>query len=146
MTAGTAPGQRSISDRSCEDAQCILARRSKLSPDQFQRRFVAANGCTPGQHLRRCRLRLAQELLMESDLTIPAVARRCGLGNASALWKSFRAAGLPAPAHWREEYRQGRSAEAIPPGPGLGRRQVGRSSSANGSRRRLRPAASPRTW
>ena len=83
-----------------------LARRSKLSLDQFHHRFVAACGCTPGQHLRRCRLRLAQELLMESDLTIPAIARRCGLSNASALWKAFRAAGLPAPAHWREERRQ----------------------------------------
>ena len=85
----------------------ILARRSKLSQDQFQRRFKAACGCNPGQHLRRCRLRLAQELLMESDLTIPVVARRCGLSNASSLWKAFKAAGLPPPAQWREQRRGG---------------------------------------
>lgn len=92
----------------------ILARKSKLSPDQFHRRFVAACGCTPGQYLRRCRLHLAQQILAESDLTIPAVARRCGLSNASALWKAFRAAGLKSPAHWREERRSGNVRSDLP--------------------------------
>lgn len=75
-----------------------LAARFRLSPVAFTRRFRAAHGLNPSQFLISARLEHARNLLLESDLTLDAVASRCGLGNGfylSRMWKG-RWGGTPS--------------------------------------------------
>ncbi|GDY13527.1 hypothetical protein LBMAG53_24050 [Planctomycetota bacterium] len=78
-----------------------LAKRAGLSLPQLHRRFRKALGLTPAEQIRRYRLRLAQDLLADTDQTVAAIGRRCGLGGTVGLWRLFRAAGLPSPDRWR---------------------------------------------
>lgn len=78
-----------------------LAKRAGLSLPQLHRRFLKALGVSPAVQIRRNRLRLAQDLLADTDQTVAAIGRRCGLGGTVGLWRLFRAAGLPSPDRWR---------------------------------------------
>jgi LacI family transcriptional regulator len=78
-----------------------LARLAGISPGHLFRRFRRAWGTTPRVWQNRCRLALAQELLLTRDLDVDAVARRCGLATGRGLWRLFREADLPPPARWR---------------------------------------------
>lgn len=78
-----------------------LAKRAGLSLPQLHRRFQKALGVSPAVQIRRNRLRLAQDLLADTDQTVAAIGRRCGLGGTVGLWRLFRAAGLPSPDRWR---------------------------------------------
>ncbi|PRY16119.1 helix-turn-helix domain-containing protein [Kineococcus rhizosphaerae] len=91
-----------------------LARRALLSPRTFARRFRAATGTTPHRWLVAERLRRAEELLERTDLTVDAVAQRCGMGTADALRRQFTARRGVGPAAHRRSFRAG-----APPAPAL---------------------------
>jgi transcriptional regulator GlxA family with amidase domain len=55
-----------------------LAAVANLSPRGLSRAFTAATGITPLEYQQRLRLELAATLLAETDLTVEAVASRCG--------------------------------------------------------------------
>ena len=61
-----------------------------MSPDHFTRRFTSLFAMTPARYRQRRRLAAAQRLLAESDITIDAVARRCGFCDGFHLSKVFR--------------------------------------------------------
>ena len=63
-------------------------------------------GCSPGEHLRRCRLLRVQELLARTNLPLVEVALRCGFSDQSQMTRSFSAIfGVP-PARYRLLRRQ----------------------------------------
>jgi len=66
-----------------------LARRVSMSERNFLRRFKAEIGQTPHEYLARVRLENAQLLLVQTDLPIDKIARRCGLLNGDHLRKYF---------------------------------------------------------
>ena len=73
---------------------------------ELARRFQRGLGTTPGRWLRDRRLTLAAELLRQSDLTLEAIATRCGLGDRARFTKVFaRVMGTP-PATWRRRARR----------------------------------------
>ncbi|GAB1640853.1 helix-turn-helix domain-containing protein [Krasilnikovia sp. MM14-A1259] len=59
-----------------------LARVACLSPRGLSRAFTATIGLTPLEYQQRLRLDLAANLLTETDLTVEAVAARCGFRDA----------------------------------------------------------------
>ncbi|EJO93809.1 AraC family transcriptional regulator [Ectopseudomonas mendocina DLHK] len=61
-----------------------LARLAGLSVARFHARFLAETGRTPMEHLRLQRLRLAERLLLDSDLPVGEVAARVGYASQSA--------------------------------------------------------------
>jgi len=81
-----------------------LAQRSAMSERTFARRFSAETGTTPAKWLRGQRLHRARQLLERTDLTIEAIATRCGFGSAALLRHHFTSeVGVP-PANYRRAF------------------------------------------
>ena len=79
-----------------------LARRVFLHPGYFDRVFRAAYGVAPMQMLRDLRLRRARQLLESTDDTLEAIAAACGLGDAAAFSRTFKAQQGQSPGRYRE--------------------------------------------
>lgn len=78
-----------------------VARHTAVSTSALRAHFAAERGCSPSERLRDIRLRHAQSLLHASDLSIEAVAVRCGFHSASHLSRHFRAQFGTAPGQLR---------------------------------------------
>ncbi|MBG6091017.1 GlxA family transcriptional regulator [Actinomadura viridis] len=86
-----------------------LARRARMSPRTFARRFAATTGTTPLRWLLDQRLTQARRLLESTDLPVDQVARRSGLGSAANLRRHFTPkVGVP-PSDYRRTFRAGPS-------------------------------------
>jgi transcriptional regulator GlxA family with amidase domain len=83
-----------------------LARRAKMSPRTFARRFKLATGTTPLQWLLTQRVVLAQRLLEGTDLPVEAVAGRCGFGSAATLRQHFARVVGTSPGAYRQTFRR----------------------------------------
>ncbi|WP_033222525.1 GlxA family transcriptional regulator [Kitasatospora phosalacinea] len=82
-----------------------LARRAGVSRRTLIRRFHAGTGLPPMRWLLEARLARARELLESTDLTVEAVARRCGLGTPGNVRALFREhVGVP-PSAYRAAFR-----------------------------------------
>lgn len=68
-----------------------LAALVGLSPRALSRAFTSATGVTPWQFHRTLRVERAATLLADTDLTVEAVAQRCGLRDARHLRRLYRA-------------------------------------------------------
>ncbi|GLX34361.1 AraC family transcriptional regulator [Streptomyces roseochromogenus] len=89
-----------------------LARQAGMSRRTLIRRFHADTGRPPMRWLLDARLGLGRELLETSDLTVEAVARRCGLGTPANFRTLFKAhVGVP-PRVYRETFNPAPSGEA----------------------------------
>jgi transcriptional regulator GlxA family with amidase domain len=82
-----------------------LARQANMSSRNLARHFKAATGSTPLQWLSAQRIRLAQELLENTDTGIDAIAQASGMGTATTLRRHFhRTVGVP-PDTYRRTFR-----------------------------------------
>lgn len=82
-----------------------VAREIRLTPAAFSRRFKVAVGQAPQEFLLNRRCDHARQLLLESDLTVDAIARQCGFTNGfyfSRFWT--KRYGTP-PGRFRREHR-----------------------------------------
>ncbi|NYI03792.1 GlxA family transcriptional regulator [Allostreptomyces psammosilenae] len=85
-----------------------LAACAGLSPRHLQRRFTAELGVPPGAYLTRVRLEAAQRALAEGDEPVDVVARRCGLGSAETMRRTFhRHLGI-TPSQYRDRFHADR--------------------------------------
>ncbi|WP_217441585.1 GlxA family transcriptional regulator [Nocardia barduliensis] len=75
-----------------------LAAIAHLSPRGLSRAFKNAIGVTPQEYRQRLRLELAANLLEQTDLTVQAVAARCGFGDARHLRRLYAARFGTTPA------------------------------------------------
>jgi AraC family transcriptional activator FtrA len=82
-----------------------LADRSGMSRRTFARQFVATTGTTPYRWLLDQRVKRAQRLLETTDLTVDAIAQRCGLTNAVNLRKHFGRTLHTTPQAYRHAFR-----------------------------------------
>lgn len=78
-----------------------LAAAAYLSPFHFARLFKKLMGASPHAYLAGLRVRRAQTLLAETDLSVTEVAARVGYGNSSHFAKSFRRATGLTPREFR---------------------------------------------
>jgi transcriptional regulator GlxA family with amidase domain len=78
-----------------------LAGRARVSERHLSRLFLRELGVTPGRFVRRARTEAAAHLLAGTDLTVEAVARRCGFGTTEALRQAFVSATGVSPSHYR---------------------------------------------
>jgi transcriptional regulator GlxA family with amidase domain len=83
-----------------------LAGHARMSVRTFTRRFRDETGVSPQKWLLQQRVAHARLLLESTDLSVDLVARRSGLGSATALRQHLRATiGVP-PTAYRRTFRQ----------------------------------------
>lgn len=74
-----------------------------MSNRNYLRRFKAEFGVTPQQYLMNVRFELICRLLIESDLPVDKIARRCGMGNGDRLGRLFRRRYGMSPTAYRAD-------------------------------------------
>lgn len=73
-----------------------IAQRSGISARQLQRLFQDTLGTTPAAYYLGLRLKRAEHLLRETDLSVLAIGLACGFGSASTFSRAFqRHLGFP---------------------------------------------------
>jgi transcriptional regulator GlxA family with amidase domain len=82
-----------------------LAGHARMSVRTFTRRFRDETSLSPRQWLLRQRVAHAQILLESTDLPVETVARRSGLGSATALRQHLQASIGVAPSAYRRTFR-----------------------------------------
>ncbi|MFI6073663.1 GlxA family transcriptional regulator [Actinoplanes sp. NPDC051343] len=83
-----------------------MAGHARMSVRTFTRHFRSETGLSPRQWLLRRRVAHAQLLLESTDLGVETVARRSGLGSATALRQHLQATIGVAPSAYRRTFRQ----------------------------------------
>lgn len=78
-----------------------LAERAGLSVRHFSRLFMADAGLTPGRFVRVARAEAAALLLTGTNLTMPAIAARCGFRSHEALRQTFQDLYGVSPSQYR---------------------------------------------
>lgn len=98
--------ERFIRETAADDVSMRdIAARLALSPVQLTRRYTAAYGQTPASYRTAIRMQQAVALLVETDLTLDDIARRCGFDNGFYFSRAFSAKmGMP-PSRYRAAYR-----------------------------------------
>jgi transcriptional regulator GlxA family with amidase domain len=105
--AGTEPTRAWALDRLAEPVTLEdMAAHARMSVRTFTRRFREETGVSPRQWLLRQRVAHAQLLLESTDLGVDTVARRSGLGSATALRQHLQATIGVAPSAYRKTFRQ----------------------------------------
>jgi transcriptional regulator GlxA family with amidase domain len=77
-----------------------------MSVRTFTRRFRDETGLSPTRWMLQQRVAHARLLLESTDLAVDAVARRSGLGSATALRQHLHAAIGVAPSAYRRTFRR----------------------------------------
>jgi transcriptional regulator GlxA family with amidase domain len=78
-----------------------LAARVGVSERHLTRLFLREVEQTPGRYVRRVRIEAAAHLLVGSDLTVDAIASRCGFSAAEPLRQAFQSRYGVSPSHYR---------------------------------------------
>jgi len=78
-----------------------LAGRVGVSERHLTRLFLREVELTPGRFVRRARTEAAAQLLTSTDLTMEAIASRCGFGTAETLRQAFQGRYGVSPSHYR---------------------------------------------
>jgi transcriptional regulator GlxA family with amidase domain len=81
------------------------AQVAAMSERNFLRRFKIEMGVTPSEYLSYVRLDMCCRLLVETDLPVDKIARRCGLGGGGWLSKLFRKHLSTTPTEYRASKR-----------------------------------------
>ena len=103
---GTGPTRVWALDRLAEPVTLEdMAAHARMSVRTFTRRFRDETGVSPRQWLVRQRVAHAQLLLESTDLGVETVARRSGLGSATALRQHLQATIGVAPTAYRRTFR-----------------------------------------
>jgi AraC family transcriptional activator FtrA len=92
-----------------------MARQANTSARHFTRRFQAEFGITPLRWLLQERVRLAQRLLEQTDLSIQRIAERTGFGSPVSLRRHFAEVVGTTPLGYRQTFRGGDSARREDP-------------------------------
>jgi len=110
VASPTRPGLRDVLAWIAEhpETDCsvaALAARAGMSERTLARSFRAECGTTPAEHVEAVRLEAARRSLETSDLTIAAVAARCGFGTVETMFRAFQRRLRVTPNDYRRRFR-----------------------------------------
>ncbi len=78
-----------------------IAKEVRASPSHFGRAFKRTTGLTPQAWISKMRIDRAQEVMLDSDLSLAEVAAQVGFSDQSHLTRRFRSAMGMSPGEWR---------------------------------------------
>ncbi|MCD6338770.1 MAG: XylR family transcriptional regulator [Verrucomicrobia bacterium] len=97
---------RFIRERAAEDISVEeVARKAGFSRRLLERRFRTYVGHTPKAELLRVRLERAKSLLLHTNLTLGAIAEKCGFRHTEYFHAVFKRKTGATPAHFRAQGR-----------------------------------------
>lgn len=105
------------------------AEAAAMSTRNYPRRFKSVLGVTPSEYLTRTRFEIVCRLLVETDLPVDKIARRCGMGNGNRLGRFFRTRFGVSPMVFRV---QNRVASGSPSTASAGIRETSTTATLNG--------------
>lgn len=79
----------------------LAAESAAMSKRNYQRRFKSEFGMTPLEYLLRTRFEVVCSMLIETELPIDKIARRCGMGDGNRLGRIFKLRYGVSPTHFR---------------------------------------------
>lgn len=82
-----------------------LAEQLHMSERNFARVFTKSVGISPAKFTEKLRVEVAQKYLEDTDLTLGAVAQKCGFGAATTLHRVFRRHLALTPGDYRTAFR-----------------------------------------
>lgn len=80
-----------------------VAREAALSRSVLERRMKALIGRSPGEEIVRLRFAAVEKLLTETDLTLDAIAARCGFNHPQYMAEAFRKRAGMTPGEFRRK-------------------------------------------
>lgn len=80
-----------------------VAREAALSRSVLERRMKALIGRSPGEEIVRMRFAAVEKLLIETDLTLDAIAARCGFNHPQYMAEAFRKRAGVTPGEFRRK-------------------------------------------
>jgi AraC-like DNA-binding protein len=80
-----------------------MARHAGLSPSRFHLLFRSALDCAPYEYVQKLRLKKAQQLLTQSDLSIAQIAEQVGYPDPYHFSRIFRRQVDISPLHYRQQ-------------------------------------------
>ena len=81
------------------------AKLAAMSVRNYLRRFKDESGMTPLEYLTRLRFEAICSMLIQTDLPVDKIARRCGMGNGDRLGRLFRKRYGVSPTAYRDLLR-----------------------------------------
>jgi len=78
-----------------------LAKEAAVSRSLLDRRFRDVLGLSPIRYVNEWRMRVAQDLLATTEVTVAAIARRVGYDSEEAFSRAFKRARGQSPSLWR---------------------------------------------
>ena len=91
------------------------AEYAAMSKRNYQRRFKAEFGITPLEYLLRTRFEALCSMLVETELPIDKIARRCGMGDGNRLGRIFKERIGVSPTQYRAQKHIEKEGSAIEP-------------------------------
>ncbi len=82
-----------------------MARQAKMSARTFARRFGEVTGTTPHRWLQRERVRVVQDLLETTSISLDGIAQRAGFGDAQIMRLHFKRVVGTSPTAYRRTFR-----------------------------------------
>ncbi|MBP0589688.1 helix-turn-helix domain-containing protein [Paraburkholderia sp. LEh10] len=86
-----------------------------MSKRNYQRRFKVEFGMTPLEYLLRTRFEVVCSMLMDTDLPIDKIARRCGMGDGNRLGRIFKVRYGMSPTSFRALRHLGNGSHGLTP-------------------------------
>jgi AraC-like DNA-binding protein len=80
-----------------------LAKEAAISRSSLDERFRTVLGLSPIRYLNEWRMRVAQDLLSTTEVTVAAIAHRVGYDSEEAFSRAFKRAHGQSPSLWRAE-------------------------------------------
>jgi AraC family transcriptional regulator len=84
-----------------------MAAVAGVTPSHFCRLFKKATGISPHQYVMKARLDRAQQMLVQTDLSLAALSEATGFTSQSHFSRAFRAWFGTAPSDYRRQERRG---------------------------------------
>lgn len=97
---------RILSDPGADHCLDRLAEAAGWSARHLSRRFTAELGQTPARYVEHIRVEAARRHLEDGDLTMQAIAERCGFGTAETLRRAIHRHLGVAPDDYRQHFSQ----------------------------------------
>ncbi|WP_239482903.1 helix-turn-helix domain-containing protein [Paraburkholderia sp. C35] len=93
------------------------AESAAMSKRNYQRRFKVEFGMTPLEYLLRTRFEVVCSMLMDTELPIDKIARRCGMGDGNRLGRIFKVRYGMSPTSFRALRHLGNGNQSLTPTP-----------------------------